>query len=63
MIAADLNYAVDNTNATAPGDTFDANNLGRSNGCIESINRKLRDELLNREISMTMFEAKVLIGQ
>jgi putative transposase len=33
------------------------------NGYIESFNGKLRDELLNREIFMTLFEAKVLIEQ
>jgi putative transposase len=31
------------------------------NGYIESFNGKLRDELLNREIFTTLFEAKVLI--
>jgi transposase InsO family protein len=31
------------------------------NGYIESFNGKLRDELLNREIFMTLWEAKVLI--
>ena len=30
-------------------------------GYIESFNGKLRDELLNREISTTLFEAQVLI--
>ena len=29
----------------------------------EQINNKLRDKLLNREIFMTLIEAKVLIGQ
>jgi transposase InsO family protein len=33
------------------------------NGYIESFNGKLRDELLNREIFTTLFEAKVLIKQ
>ena len=33
------------------------------NGYIESFNGKLRDELLNREIFMTLKEAKVLIEQ
>ncbi len=33
------------------------------NGYIESLNGKLRDELLNREIFTTLTEAKVLIGQ
>jgi putative transposase len=33
------------------------------NGYIESFNGKLRDELLNREIFMTLTEAKVLIDQ
>jgi transposase InsO family protein len=32
------------------------------NGYIESFNGKLRDELLNGEIFMTLLEAKVLIG-
>jgi transposase InsO family protein len=32
------------------------------NGYIESFNGKLRDELLNREIFTTLFEAKVLIA-
>jgi len=31
------------------------------NGCIESFNSKLRDELLNAEIFTTLFEAKALI--
>lgn len=31
------------------------------NGYVESFNTKLRDELLNREIFTTLFEAKVLI--
>ncbi len=31
------------------------------NGYIESFNGKLRDELLNREIFETLFEAKVLV--
>ena len=31
------------------------------NGCNESFNSKLRDELLNREIFNTLFEAQVLI--
>ncbi len=31
------------------------------NGYIESFNGKLRDELLNREIFDTLFEAKVLV--
>ncbi len=33
------------------------------NGYIESFNGKLRDELLNREIFTTLFEAKILIKQ
>ena len=33
------------------------------NGYIESFNGKLRDELLNREIFMTLTEAKVLTEQ
>ena len=33
------------------------------NGYIESFNGKLRDELLNREIFDTLFEAKVLVGR
>ena len=33
------------------------------NGCIESFNGKLRDELLNREIFTTLTEAKILIEQ
>ena len=33
------------------------------NGYIESFNGKLRDELLNREIFMTLTEARVLIEQ
>jgi putative transposase len=33
------------------------------NGYIESFNGKFRDELLNREIFMTLFEAKVLIEE
>jgi transposase InsO family protein len=33
------------------------------NGYIESFNGKLRDELLNRETSYTLIEAKVLIEQ
>jgi putative transposase len=33
------------------------------NGYIESFNGKLRDELLDREIFMTLFEAKVLIEE
>ena len=33
------------------------------NGYIESLNGKLRDELLNREIFMTIEEAKVLTEQ
>jgi transposase InsO family protein len=33
------------------------------NGYIESFNGKLRDELLNREIFMTLEEARVLIEQ
>ena len=33
------------------------------NGYIESFNGKLRDELLNREIFMTLTEAKILIEQ
>lgn len=33
------------------------------NGYIESFNGKMRDELLNREIFMTLLEAKVLINQ
>jgi len=31
------------------------------NGCIESFNGKLRDELLNREIFYTLQEAKIII--
>jgi transposase InsO family protein len=34
---------------------------GWENGCIESFNGKLRDELLDREIFDTLLEAKVLI--
>ena len=33
------------------------------NGYVESFNRKLRDELLNREIFTTLTEAKILIEQ
>ena len=33
------------------------------NGCNESFNGKLRDELLNGEIFYTLIEAKVLIEQ
>ena len=33
------------------------------NGYIESFNRKMRDELLDREIFTTLEEAKVLINQ
>ena len=33
------------------------------NGYVESFNSKLRDELLNGEISTTLFEAKILIEQ
>lgn len=33
------------------------------NGCIESFNGRLRDELLNREIFTTLTEAKVLIEE
>lgn len=33
------------------------------NGYIESFNGKLRDELLNREIFDTLFEAKVLVDR
>jgi transposase InsO family protein len=33
------------------------------NGYVESFNGKLRDELLNREIFMTLTEAKILIEQ
>ncbi len=33
------------------------------NGYIESFNGKLRDELLNREIFMTLLEARVLIEE
>jgi putative transposase len=33
------------------------------NGYIESFNGKMRDELLNREIFTTLYEAKILIGQ
>ena len=33
----------------------------RENGYIESFNGKLRDELLNREVFDTLFEAKVLM--
>ncbi len=32
-------------------------------GYIESFNRKLRDELLNREISTTLVEASILIEE
>jgi putative transposase len=32
------------------------------NGYIQSFNGKMRDELLNREISFTLIEAKTLIG-
>jgi len=35
----------------------------QENGYIESFNGKLRDELLNREIFITLEEANVLIGQ
>ena len=31
------------------------------NGYVESFNRKLRDELINREVFATLLEAKVLI--
>jgi len=31
------------------------------NGCIESFNGKLRDELINREVFTTLLEAKILI--
>ena len=34
----------------------------RGNGYIQSFNEKLRDEILNREILTTLFEARVLIG-
>ena len=33
------------------------------NGYIESFNGKLRDELLNREVFITLLEAKILIEQ
>ena len=33
------------------------------NGCIESFNGKLRDELLNREIFTTLTEASILIEE
>jgi len=33
------------------------------NGYIKSLNGKLRDELLNREIFDILFEAKVLVGR
>ena len=33
------------------------------NGCIESFNGKMRDELLDREIFTTLEEARVLINQ
>ncbi len=33
------------------------------NGYVESFHGKLRDELLNAEVSHTLFEAKVLIEQ
>ena len=33
------------------------------NGCIESFNSKMRDELLNREIFNSVKEAKILIEQ
>jgi len=33
----------------------------RENGCSESLNGRLRDELLNVEISYTLLEAKILI--
>jgi putative transposase len=33
------------------------------NGYIESFNGKFRDELLNREVFTTLFEAKVLIKE
>ena len=33
------------------------------NGYIESFNGKLRDEMLNREIFMTLLEAKILIEE
>jgi len=32
------------------------------NGYVESFNRKLRDELINREVFTTLLEAKTLIG-
>jgi len=38
-------------------------NSAWEDGYIESFNRKLRDELPNREIFTTLEEAKVLIGQ
>lgn len=34
----------------------------QGNGYIQSFNEKLRDEILNREILTTLFEARVLIG-
>ena len=33
------------------------------NECVESLSGKLRDELLNREIFMTLTEARILIEQ
>jgi len=33
------------------------------NGCVESFNGKLRDELLDGEISYTLVEAQVLVGR
>ena len=33
------------------------------NGCCESFNGKLRDEMLNSEIFYTMREAEILIGR
>ena len=33
------------------------------NGYIESFNSKLRDELLNREVFTTLFEASILIEE
>lgn len=35
----------------------------RENGYIESLNGKMRDELLNREIFYTLAEAQTLLGR
>jgi len=43
--------------------TLIARDSPQENGYIESCNRNLRDELLNREIFMTLEEASVLIVQ